>query len=94
MPETIDAVFQSGVFRPITPIFLPENHRFRISFDVMDDVFENRIVPPLPVGEYPLDSNDDREATPLPILSLNGGTNVAVRFRDGGEIPPLPYPEE
>lgn len=34
LPTTIDAIFEDGVFRPVTPISLPEHQRVRITLNL------------------------------------------------------------
>ena len=79
MVQQIEAVFENGVFRPLQPVHLPEQHRVTL---LLSD--------PENVGHTEEPEMDQEVAyQPLPLRQCQ---TIRVKFRHGSDFGPLPYP--
>jgi hypothetical protein len=96
MTQTIDAIFENGVFRPLQSVALPEQQRVRLQFEEESQNGASKMTPPrLPPREYPDDPScaieSDLEYAPAPPKSTH---QVQVRVIHAGALRPAPYPDE
>jgi len=81
MGQQIEAVFENGVFRPLQPVQLPEQHRVTLWLSES----ENGV----PAEEAEMDQEVGYQ--PLPLQHCQ---TIRVKFKDAGAYGPLPYPIE
>jgi Protein of unknown function DUF104 len=96
MTQTIDAIFENGVFRPLQSVALPEQQRVRLQFEEESQNGAGEITPPrLPPREYldepSLVTESDLEYVSMPPKSVH---QVRVKVIHAGRLLPKPYPDE
>jgi len=81
MGQQIEAVFENGVFRPLQPVHLPEQHRVTLLLSESEN------------GSRAEEAEMDQEVDYQP-LPLQHCQTIRVKFRHAGDYGPLPYPIE
>ena len=88
MGQQIEAVFENGVFRPLEPVHLPEQHRVTLLLsesEGADCVTRNDR------HAEEAEVNQELGYQPLPLQHCQ---TIRVKFRRAGDYAPLPYPIE
>ncbi len=88
MDRQIEAVFENGVFRPLQPVDLPEQHRVTLSLSEPE-----REVHVVKNGWHAEEVEMDQEVDYLP-LPLQDCQTIHVNFKHAGDYGPVPYPIE
>jgi predicted DNA-binding antitoxin AbrB/MazE fold protein len=96
MTNTIETIFENGVFRPLQPVTLPANFRVRIAFEDTTpseaaSLFPPRVLPREYDDELSEVTVTDQEYTSVPPKSV---TTVLASITLAGKMKPLPYPED
>ncbi len=79
MGQQIEAVFENGVFRPLQPVHLPEQHRVTLLLSDSE------------IAKHSDEAEMDQEVAYQPLPLLNCQT-IRVKFKHGSDFGPLPYP--
>lgn len=96
MTQTIDAIFENGVFRPLQSVALPEQQRVRLQWEEESQRGAGEATHPrLPPREYPDDPSgaveSDIEYVPMPPKSTH---QIQASVIHAGPLRPAPYPDE